>query len=106
MYAVIETGGKQHNVEKGMVLSVDLLKDEVGKKITFDNVLLYVDGDNVEVGQPYLDNVKVTAEVKDIVKAEKISILRFRRRKHSMRKIGHRAKHSEIEIKNIKLESK
>ena len=106
MYAVIETGGKQHKVEKGMVLSVDLLKDEVGKKITFDNVLLYADGDNVEVGQPYLDNVKVTAEVKDIVKAEKISILRFRRRKHSMRKIGHRTKHSEIEIKSIKLESK
>ena len=48
MYAVIETGGKQHKVEKGMVLSVDLLKDDVGKKITFENVLLYVDGDKVE----------------------------------------------------------
>ena len=106
MYAVIETGGKQHKVEKGMILSVDLFKDDIGKKITFDNVMLYVDGDNVEVGQPYLDNVKVTAEIKDIVKADKISILRFRRRKHSMRKIGHRAKHSQIEIKNIKLESK
>ncbi len=106
MYAVIETGGKQHKVEKGMVLSVDLLKDEVGKKITFDNVLLYVDGDNVEVGQPYLENVKVTAEVRDIVKGDKISILRFRRRKYSMTKVGHRAKHSQIEIKNIKLESK
>ena len=106
MYAVIETGGKQHKVEKGMILSIDLLKDDVGKKITFDNVLLYVDGDNVEVGQPYLDNVKVTAEVKDVLKADKISILRFRRRKHSMRKIGHRAKHSQVEIKNIKLESK
>ena len=106
MYAVIETGGKQHKVEKGMILSVYLLKDEVGKKITFDNVLLYVDGYNVEVGQPYLDNVKVTAEIKDTVKADKISILRFRRRKHSMRKIGHRARHSQVEIKNIKLESK
>ena len=106
MYAVIETGGKQHKVEKGMILSVDLLKDDIGKKITFDNVMLYVEGDNVEVGQPYLDNVKVTAEIKDIVKADKISILRFRRRKHSMRKIGHRAKHSQIEIKSIKLESK
>ena len=82
------------------------IDDDIGKKITFDNVMLYVDGDNVEVGQPYLDNVKVTAEIKDIVKADKISILRFRRRKHSMRKIGHRAKHSQIEIKNIKLESK
>ena len=106
MYAVIETGGKQHKVEKGMVLSVDLLKDDVGKKITFDNVLLYVDGENVEVGQPYLSNVKVTAEIKDTVKGKKISILRFRRRKHSMRKAGHRAKHSQIEIKNIKLETK
>ena len=70
MLAVIETGGKQHKVEKGMVLSIDLTKDEVGKKITFDNVLLYVDGDKVEVGQPYLSNVKVTAEVKDVVKSE------------------------------------
>ena len=66
MYAVIETGGKQHKVEKGMLLSIDLLQDEIGKKITFDNVLLYVDGNNVEVGQPYLDNVKVTAEIKDL----------------------------------------
>ena len=103
MYAVIETGGKQHKVEKGMILSVDLLKDEVGKKITFDNVLLYVDGDNVEVGQPYLDNVKVTAEIKDVVKAEKISILRFRRRKHSMRKIGHRQRYTQIKIKEINI---
>ena len=106
MYAVIEKGGKQHKVEKGMVLSIDLTKDEVGKKITFDNVLLYVDGDKVEVGQPYLTNVKVTAEVKDVVKSEKISILRFRRRKHSMRKQGHRAKYTKIEIDKIKLESK
>ena len=106
MYAVIETGGKQHKVEKGMLLSIDLLQDEIGKKITFDNVLLYVDGDNVEVGRPYLDNVKVTVEIKDTLKADKISILRFRRRKHSMRKIGHRAKHSQVEIKSIKLESK
>ena len=101
MYAVIETGGKQHKVEKGMVLSVDLLKDDVGKKITFDNVLLYVDGKNVEVGQPYLSNVKVTAEIKDTIKGEKISILRFRRRKHSMRKIGHRQRYTQIKIKEI-----
>ena len=103
MYAVIESGGKQHKVEKGMKLSVDLLRDEHGKKIIFDNVLLYVDGDNVEIGQPYLSNVKVSAEIIDKIKAKKISILRFRRRKHSMRKIGHRAKYSQIEIKDIKV---
>ena len=106
MYAVIETGGKQHKIEKGMKLPVDLLKEEPGSKVTFDNVLLYVDGDTVEIGQPYLSNVKVTAEVVDIVKSEKLSILRFRRRKHSMTKTGHRARHSQVEIKDIKLESK
>jgi len=106
MYAVIESGGKQHKVEKGMKLSVDLLKEDEGSKITFDNVLLFVDGENVEVGQPYLSNVKVTAEIVDIVKSDKISILRFRRRKHSMTKTGHRARHSQVEIKDIKLESK
>jgi large subunit ribosomal protein L21 len=68
--------------------------------------LLYVDNDNVEIGQPYLSNVKVTAEVVDVVKSDKISILRFRRRKHSMTKTGHRARHSQVEIKDIKLESK
>tara|TARA_B100000767_G_scaffold235338_1_gene228554 strand:- start:15 stop:335 length:321 start_codon:yes stop_codon:yes gene_type:complete len=106
MYAVIESGGKQHKIIEGEYLSVDLLGDEPGEKITFDNVLLYVDDNNVEIGQPYLSNVKVTAEVTDIVKAQKLSILRFRRRKHSMTKIGHRARYSQVEIKSIKLESK
>ena len=50
MYAVIESGGKQHKIEKGMTLPVDLLKDEPGSKITFENVLLYVDDKNVEIG--------------------------------------------------------
>ncbi len=106
MYAVIESGGKQHKVQEGQYLSVDLLENEPGKKITFDNVLLYVDDKNVEIGQPYLSNVKVTAEIKDIVKGDKLSVLRFRRRKNSMRKVGHRAKFSQVEIKSIKLKSK
>ena len=103
MYAVIESGGKQHKVEKGMKLSVDLLKEDEGSKITFDNVLLFVDGENVEVGQPYLSNVTVTAEILETVKDKKLSILRFRRMKHSMRKIGHRSRYSLIEVKDIKV---
>ena len=89
-----------------MTVPGDLLKDEPGTKITFENVLLYVDDKNVEIGQPYLSNVKVTAELLDVGKSKKISILRFRRRKHSMTKTGHRARHSQVEIKDIKLESK
>ena len=105
MYAVIESGGKQHKVEKGMTLPVDLLKDEPGTKITFENVLLYVDDKNVEIGQPYLSNGKGTSEIVYVGKAKKIAILRFRRRKHSMTKTGHRARQSQVEIKDIKLES-
>ena len=105
MYAVIETGGIQHIVEEGQTLLIDLISDDK-KKITFDNVLLYSDDKTVEIGQPYLSNVKVTAKIIDEVKGTKLSILRFRRRKHSMRKQGHRAKYTKIEIDKIKLESK
>ena len=102
MYAVVELSGKQHKVEVDQTLDIDLQKAEKGSKITFDNVLLLADGDNVQIGLPYLENATVTAEVMDIVNGEKLSILRFRRRKHSMRKIGHRQKFTKIQIKEIK----
>jgi len=98
MYAVIEAGGKQHKVELGQVLEVDLMQEESGADHAFENVMLYVDGDNVQIGQPYIENAKVVAEIVEEVKGEKISILRFRRRKHSMRKIGHRQRYTQIKI--------
>ena len=106
MYAVIEAGGKQHKVELGQTLEIDLMQEESGAEHAFENVMLYVDGDDVQIGQPYIENAKVVAEIVEEVKGEKISILRFRRRKHSMRKVGHRARYSQVEIKSIKLESK
>ena len=102
MYAVIEAGGKQHKVELGQVLEVDLMKGESGTDYAFENVMLYVDGEDVQIGQPYIENAKVVAEIVDEVKADKVTILRFRRRKHSMRKIGHRQKYTQIKIKEIK----
>ena len=101
MYAVIEAGGKQHKVELGQVLEVYLMQEESGADHAFENVMLYVDGDNVQIGQPYIENAKVVAEIVEEVKGEKISILRFRRRKHSMRKIGHRQRYTQIKIKEI-----
>tara|TARA_B100001989_G_scaffold251214_1_gene229919 strand:- start:422 stop:739 length:318 start_codon:yes stop_codon:yes gene_type:complete len=103
MYAVIEAGGKQHKVELGQVLKVDLMQEDSGADYAFENVMLFVDGDDVQIGQPYLENAKVVAEVLDDVKAEKVTILRFRRRKHSMRKIGHRQKYTQLKIKEIKV---
>ena len=101
MYAVIEAGGKQHKVELGQVLEVDLMHEESGADHAFENVMLYVDGDDVQIGQPYIENAKVVAEIVEEVKGKKISILRFRRRKHSMRKIGHRQRYTQIKIKEI-----
>ena len=103
MYAVVEAGGKQHKVELGQVLEVDLLNEKSGTDCAFENVMLYVDGNDVQIGQPYIENAKVIAEIVEEVKGDKVTILRFRRRKHSMRKIGHRAKYSQIEIKDIKV---
>ena len=103
MYAVIEAGGKQHKVELGQVLEVDLMQEKSGTDYSFENVMLYVDGDEVQIGQPYIENAKVVAELVEEVKAEKVTILRFRRRKHSMRKIGHRQKYTQIKIKEIKV---
>jgi large subunit ribosomal protein L21 len=101
MYAVIEAGGKQHKVELGQVLEVDLMQEESGSDHAFENVMLYVDGDDVQIGQPYIQNAKVVAEIVEEVKGEKVSILRFRRRKNSMRKIGHRQRYTRIKIKEI-----
>jgi len=101
MYAVIEAGGKQHKVELGQVLEVDLMQEESGADHFFENVMLYVDGDNVQIGQPYIENAKVVAEIVEEVKGKKVSILRFRRRKNSMRKIGHRQRYTQIKIKEI-----
>ncbi len=103
MYAVIEAGGKQHKVELGQVLEVDLMQEESGAEHAFENVMLYVDGDDVQIGQPYIENAKVVAEIVEEVKGEKVSILRFRRRKNSMRKIGHRQRYTQIKVKEIKV---
>jgi len=103
MYAVIESGGKQHKVELGQILEVDLMQEESGVDHAFENVMLYVDGDNVQIGQPYIENAKVVAEIVEEVKGKKLSILRFRRRKNSMRKVGHRQRYTQIKIKEIKV---
>ena len=103
MYAVIEAGGKQHKVELGQTLEIDLMDEESGAEHAFETVMLYVDGEDVQVGQPFIENAKVIAEVVNEVKGEKVSILRFRRRKHSMRKIGHRQRYTQIKIKEIKV---
>ena len=101
MYAVIETGGKQHRVKEGEFLNVEKLDVATGEVIDFDKVLMIADGDKIDVGAPYVKG-KVKAEVLTHGRADKIKIIKFRRRKHSRQQMGHRQWFTQIKITSIK----
>ncbi len=100
-YAVIKTGGKQYRVQQGDVLRVELLAAEEGATVTFDQVLLLGDGEAVNVGTPLVEGATVSATVRRHGRADKIRIIKFRRRKHYKRQQGHRQHFSEVEITGI-----
>jgi large subunit ribosomal protein L21 len=102
MYAVIQTGGKQYRVEEGDRLRVEKLDSAAGENVTFDQVLMVADGDDVKIGQPVLDSASVTGEVVEHGRGKKIKIVKFRRRKNSRRQHGHRQWFSEVKITGIK----
>ena len=102
MYAVIATGGKQYKVAKGEVLRVEKLDGEEGDTVKLDRVLMVADGDKVSVGTPLLDKAAVTAKITAQGRADKVEIVKFRRRKHSRSQAGHRQSYTEIEVTDIK----
>lgn len=101
MYAVIESGGKQHRVVEGEILNVELLDATAGDKIDFNDVLLVGSGEGVKVGAPYVAGSKVSAEVVGHGRADKIRIIKFRRRKHHRKQMGHRQWFTQIKITAI-----
>ena len=101
MYAVIATGGKQYRVSQGDKLRVEKLDAAEGESVDLDQVLMVVDGDDVKIGTPLLNGGKVTAEVKSHGRAAKLDIIKFRRRKHHMKRQGHRQAYTELEITGI-----
>lgn len=101
MYAVIKTGGKQYRVAKGQYLKVEMLPTAVGGTVEINDVLMLADGDNIKVGTPYVDGGKVTATVKSQGRHDKVQILKFRRRKHHRKQMGHRQYYTELLITEI-----
>ena len=101
MYAVIVTGGKQYKVAEGEFLKVEKLEIATGEAVAFDRVLLVGNGDDVKIGAPVVDGAKVTAEVVAYGRGEKVRIIKFRRRKHHMKRQGHRQWFTEIKITGI-----
>ncbi len=101
MYAVIASGGKQHRVVEGEVLRLEKIEVGTGESVDFDKVLLVANGDDVKIGEPLVEGAKVTAEVVSHGRAEKVKIIKFRRRKHHMKRQGHRQWYTEVKITGI-----
>ncbi len=103
MFAIIETGGKQYRVEKDDVINVELLHESIGSKVEFNEILLVNDGKDALVGSPNLESCKVFGEIlEEQVKGPKVIAFKYRRRKDSKKKIGHRQKYSKVKITEIK----
>ncbi|MCI6198835.1 MAG: 50S ribosomal protein L21 [Succinivibrionaceae bacterium] len=100
MYAVIVAGGKQQRVAVDDVIRVEKIESADGH-VEFDKVLAVADGANVKLGAPYVDGGKVTAEVVKQGRADKVTITKFRRRKHFQKVTGHRQWFTEVKITGI-----
>lgn len=101
MYAVVVTGGKQYRVEEGQTLKVEKLEVATGEALDLEKVLMIGNGDDVKIGAPVVDGAKVTAEVINHGRHKKVKIIKFKRRKHHMKQMGHRQWFTEIKITSI-----
>ncbi|MFA6431068.1 MAG: 50S ribosomal protein L21 [Candidatus Margulisiibacteriota bacterium] len=101
MYAIIETGGKQQVVYPGDILDVELIEEK--EKVTFTNVLLFADGDKVEIGTPYVKGAKVSATVlSPMIKDDKVTTFKYKNKTNYHRTIGHRQRYTRVKIEEIK----
>jgi large subunit ribosomal protein L21 len=103
MYAVIKTGGRQYRVMQGETLRVEKLDGDVGSAVNFDQVLLVGSGEDITVGAPLVAGALVAATIKSHGRGEKIRIIKFRRRKHHQKQMGHRQHYTEVEIGSIEI---
>lgn len=101
MYAIVEISGKQFKVEKKQKLFVNRIDAEEGKKVSFDNVLMFSDGNKLSIGSPVVSGVKVDAKVLKHLKSDKVIVFKKKRRKGYKVKNGHRQQITQIEINDI-----
>ena len=100
MYAIVETGGKQVKVEVGEAIFVEKLEVAEGESYTFDKVLL-VAGDETKVGAPYVKGATVVAKCEKQGRGKKITIYKYRPKKHSASKKGHRQSYTKFVVEAI-----
>ena len=101
MYAVIATGGKQYRVQPGETIHVEKLPVDVGSKVEFEHVLMVADGELVVIGAPVVHGARVSAEVVQQGREEKVIVFKFKRRKGYRRRNGHRQPFTAVKITAI-----
>lgn len=101
MYAVIKTGGKQYRVKVGDVLKFETLPAEVGSSVDFTEVLMLANGSKITCGEPLVAKAVVQGEVIEHGRHKKVRIIKFRRRKHHMKQMGHRQNYTQVKITAI-----
>lgn len=101
MFAVFESGGKQHRVAEGDLVQLERLPGDPGDRVVFDRVALIADGDRVEIGTPFVAGGEVVGEVVSQHKQRKIRVIKFKRRKNYMRTKGHRQPETVVRITGI-----
>lgn len=101
MYAIIVDGGRQYRVEPGMEVDVDFRDAAEGESLTFEKVLAVSGNDGLTLGSPTVAGASVTASVIGKVRDKKIYVQKFRRRKNSKRRTGHRQSHTRVRIEEI-----
>ena len=103
MYAIVDSGGKQYKVKEGEVLKVEKLAGKVGDSVSFDRILMFSDGENVNIGTPLLEDVAVSGHIVEQGKAKKIIVFKYKRRKRYRRKRGHRQQFTAVKVDSIKI---
>ncbi len=101
MFAVIKTGSKQYKVQAGDLVKVEKLDVEEGNTIKISDVLMVIDGEKTTVGTPNVEGATVSAKVNAHGRGDKVKIVKFRRRKHHRKQMGHRQAYTELSITKI-----
>ncbi len=101
MVAIIKTGGKQYTVTENDVIKIEKLNNDVGDKVSFDEVLLVSNDGDIKVGKPFVEGAKVNAVVEEQGKGDKVIIFKFKRKKDYRKKRGHRQPYTKVRIESI-----
>ncbi len=102
MYAIVETGGKQYQVEEGRYVDIEMLEDEAESKVVFDKIIMLVNGKKSKIGQPYVQNASVEGVVLKHDKKKKVIVYKQRAKKGYRKKQGHRQCFTRVMINKIR----